>query len=222
VTPTGIATQYQEELPVTRVVVRQFDIQVGRCDRCRRRVQGRHPLQTSDAIGAAAAQLGAQVIALVVVLNKQLGLSFAKIATLLRQLYGLTVTRSALVHAVHRTARQARPTYDALCAHVRGSPMVSPDETGWKVAGLLQWLWVFTTPDTTVYRIQPGRGFAEAAAVLGADFAGVLVRDGWAPYRQFTDAAHQTCLAHYADLQIMPMFAPTIRLPAVTEPMVSA
>jgi transposase len=136
------------------------------------------------------------VIALVVVLNKQLGLSFGKIVTLLQQLYGLTVTRGGLVHAVHRAARQARPTYDALCARVRGSPMVSPDETGWKVAGLLQWLWVFATPDTTVYCIQPGRGFEEAAAVLGADFAGVLVRDGWAPYRQFTQAAHQTCLAH--------------------------
>ena len=196
VTPTGFATQYQEELPVTRVVVRQFDIQVGRCDRCRRRVQGRHPLQTSDALGAAAAQLGAQVIALVVVLNKQLGLSFGKIVTLLQQLYGLTVTRSGLVHAVHRTARQARPTYDSLCARVRGSPMVSPDETGWKVAGRLQWLWAFATRDTTIYRIQRGRGFDEAAAVLGSDFDGVLVRDGWAPYRQFAEAAHQTCLAH--------------------------
>ena len=147
-------------------------------------------------LARAAAQLGAQVIALVVVLNKQLGLSFGKITTLLQQLYGLTVTRSGLVHAVHRAARQAAPTYDALCARVRGSPMVTPDETGWKVAGRLQWLWAFATPDTTVYRIQPGRGFEEAAAVLGADFAGVLVRDGWAPYRQFTAAAHQTCLAH--------------------------
>jgi transposase len=196
VVETGVVTQYQEELPVTRVVVRQFDLHVGRCDGCGRRVQGRHPLQTSDAIGAAAAQLGAHVIALVVVLNKQLGLSFGKITTLLQQLYGLTVTRSGLVHAVKRAARQAAPTYDALCARVRGSPMVSPDETGWKVEGRLQWLWVFATPDTTVYRIQPGRGFEEAAAVLGADFAGVLVRDGWAPYRQFTAAAHQTCLAH--------------------------
>jgi transposase len=196
VVETAVATQYQEELPVTRVVVRQFDLHVGRCTGCGRRVQGRHPLQTSDALGAAAAQLGAQVIALVVVLNKQLGLSFGKIATLLHQLYGLTVTRGAFVHAVHRAARQARPTYAALCARVRASPMVSPDETGWKVAGRLQWLWVFATPDTTVYCIQPGRGFEEAAAVLGADFDGVLVRDGWAPYRQFTAAAHQTCLAH--------------------------
>ena len=72
------------------------------------------------------------------------------------------MTRSGLVHAVHRAARQARPTYAALCARVRRSPMVSPDETGWKVAGRLQWLWTFATADTTIYRIQPGRGFDEA------------------------------------------------------------
>jgi transposase len=74
--------------------------------------------------------------------------------------------------------------------------MVSPDETSWKVAGALWWLWVFATPSTVVYAIQHGRGFDEAATVLGANFAGVLVRDGWAPYRRFVQAAHQTCLAH--------------------------
>ncbi len=88
------------------------------------------------------------------------------------------MTRGGLVHAVHRAARQARPTYDARCATVRGSPMVTPDDTGWRVAGQWQWLWAFATPTTTVHRIQPGRGFAEAAAVLGVDFAGVLVPDG--------------------------------------------
>ena len=60
----------------------------------------------------------------------------------------------------------------------------------------MQWLWAVTTPDTTVYAIQPGRGYPEAASLLGDDFAGVIVRDGWAPYRRFTEAIHQTCLAH--------------------------
>ena len=32
--------------------------------------------------------------------------------------------------------------------------------------------------------------------VLGADFAGFLVRDGWSIYRQFSKVLHQTCLAH--------------------------
>jgi transposase len=196
VVETSLAMQYHEELPVPRVVVRAFEVHIGRCQGCGRRVQGRHPWQTSDALGAAAAQLGPQAVAFAVILNKQLGLSYGKIAALFQQQYRLTVTRGGLVHAVHRAARHAQPTYAALCTTVRGSPMVSPDETGWKVGGHLQWLWAFATPDTTVYRIQSGRGFDEAAAVLGADFAGVLVRDGWAPYRRFTAAVHQTCLAH--------------------------
>ena len=44
--------------------------------------------------------------------------------------------------------------------------------------------------------ICPGRGFDDALTVLKADFNGVLIRDGWAPYRCFDDALHQTCVAH--------------------------
>ena len=88
------------------------------------------------------------------------------------------------------------PTYAALCAQVRGRPVVSPDETGWRAGGVRHWLWAFATPDTTVYTIRPGRGFDDAATILGANFDGVLVRDGWAPYRGCTQALHQTCLAH--------------------------
>lgn len=196
VTRRRVVSQYQEDLPVQRPVVHEFRVAVGQCRQCHRRVQGRHPRQTSDALGAAAVQLGPQAVALTVILNKQCGLSFGRIVHLLRDRFGLTVTRGGLVHAVHRAARQAQPTYQALCATVRGSPVVTPDETGWKVGGHPYWLWAFATPDTTVYAIEDGRGFAQAARLLGADYAGVLQRDGWAPYRQFVHAAHQTCLAH--------------------------
>ena len=193
---THVATQWQEEVPIVRPHVRQFDVHVGCCDQCGRRVQGRHPLQTSDALGAARTHLGPRAVALIVLLNKQLGLSHGKVATVLRDWFGLRVRPSGVTQALHRAARRATPTYDQLRAQVRGSPMVSPDETSWRVGGRLWWLWVFATPDTVVYAIQNGRGFAEAATILGADFAGVLVRDGWAPYRRFTAAGHQTCLAH--------------------------
>lgn len=196
VAETRVATQIQEDLPIVRPHVRQFDVHVGCCGRCGRRVQGRHPLQTTDALGAASTHLGPQAGALIVLLNKQFGLSHGKSATLLRAWFGLAVRPSAITHALHRAARQAAPTYDALRVQVRGSPVVSPDETSWKVAGQLWWLWAFATATTVVYAIQEGRGFAEAAAILGADYGGVLVRDGWAPYRQFEAAGHQTCLAH--------------------------
>ena len=47
----------------------------------------------------------------------------------------------------------------------------------------------------TVYLIG-GRGYEDACQILGEDFAGVLERDGWAPYRSFKQACHQTCYAH--------------------------
>jgi hypothetical protein len=42
----------------------EFQIAIGRCQHCGRRLQGRHPRQTSDALGAAAHQIGPQALAL--------------------------------------------------------------------------------------------------------------------------------------------------------------
>lgn len=193
---THVTAQYQEDLPPVRPLVRRFDVHVGRCRGCGRRVQGRHPLQTSDALGAAAVQIGPEAVATAAVLNKQLGVSFGKIATFFTERCGLPVAPSAIVRALHRAATKAFPTYAALVQTVRTSPMVVADETGWRVQATLWWLAAYVTPDTTVYAILPGRGFDEAACVLGPSFGGVLVRDGWAPYRRFTEAAHQTCLGH--------------------------
>lgn len=193
---TRVARQYQEDLPVVHPIVRRFDVEVGCCVTCGHRVQGRHPLQTSEALGAANVHLGPSAVTLLVLLHKHVGVPLDKIATLLRERFGLTVTPGGLAQALHRAARVAAPTYSALCEQIRGSPVVSPDETGWRVGAVLHWLWAFATPDTTVYAICPGRSFDDAAAILGAHFDGVLVRDGWAPYRRFTKALHQSCVAH--------------------------
>ena len=58
---------------------------------------------------------------------------------------------------------------------------------------MTRWLWTVATPDTTVYAIQSDHGFPKP--LLGENFAGVIIRDGWAPSRRFTQAVHQTCLA---------------------------
>ena len=69
-----IETQYQEDI-VRQTVVRRFEIEVGRCQCCQARAQGRHQLQTSDALGAAKVQVGPEALAYWAHLNKQMGLS---------------------------------------------------------------------------------------------------------------------------------------------------
>ena len=191
-----VASQYQEDLPAVRPLVRRFDIEIGHCAHCGRRVQGRHRLQTSDALGAAGVQLGPGVAALAVQMHIEVGVPLAKLAKLLRTTFGLAVTPGGLVHLLHRVARDAAPLYGLLREQVRNSPVVVPDETGWRVGAVRHWLWVFVTPETTLYAICPGRSFDDATTVLEPDFDGVLVRDGWVVYRGFDGAVHQTCVGH--------------------------
>ena len=188
-------TQYQEEI-VRRTVVRRFDIAVGRCRDCRRRVQGRHRLQTSDAVGVGSVQLGPETLTLAAILNKQMGLSLGHTRQVLCYGFGLEVSRGGLYRALARMAGRAAPTYDGLVETARQAPVNGMDETGWRVGGQLQWLHVAVSAQVTVYAILPGRGYEQSVKILGAKYDGFLIHDGWAPYYRFQFAFHQSCLAH--------------------------
>src|SRR5881296_505676 len=137
-------SQYQQEI-VRKTIWRRFDIDIGHCEKCHKRVQGRDSRQTSDALGAAKVQLGPEALALAVRMNKDL----------------------AMPHA--------------------------------DVAAVLRWLWVAVSEQVTFCDILPGRGFDEAASILGADYKGWLTHDGWQVYYKFLKAGHQSCLNHLLD-----------------------
>ncbi|MFQ5601625.1 MAG: transposase [Candidatus Krumholzibacteriia bacterium] len=182
------------DVPKVEPTVTQFNVECGTCPKCGRRVQGRHPEQISDALGAAANQIGPNAIALAIELNKSMGVSDGKIAKFFGDTYDLSVHRSTLRRAFLRAARKAEPLYERINIIVRDSGLVYPDETGWKVAGLKEWLWAFVSADATLYAIEPSRGFDVVESVLGADYDGLLGRDGWAPYNRLESAEHQLLL----------------------------
>jgi transposase len=198
VTPTGTACQYQAEIP-RQPVYRRFDVHVGECRGCGRRVRGRHPLQTSDALGCCGSQLGPDAQAAAVYLNKHAGLSHGKVAHLFRGLFDVRLTAGGVSQAILRAGRRCEPDYQAILARVRIAPWAVPDETGWRVGGLPGWLHVAVTADAIAFGIFTGegaRGFGASAALLGEGYAGYLVRDGWKPYEAFRSATHQPCVAH--------------------------
>jgi transposase len=192
---THIAQQFQVEIS-RKPIHRQFNIHVGQCRQCRRRVQGRHPLQTSDALGAAAAQLGPDTQAAVVELNKQGGLSHGKVTRCLESLFGIRLSRGGSVHTILRAAARCEPVYESIRQTVGQSDWVVPDETGWRVGGHPAWLHTLVSPQATAYVIDPTRSGAVAEDILGLDYDGTMIHDGWSPYDQFGDARHQQCLNH--------------------------
>jgi transposase len=193
---THVAPQYQTEIPRT-VIYRRFDVQVGLCDGCGRAVQGRHALQTSAARGAAASQLGPNIHAALTIMNKQLGLSHGKCVKLLSTLFeGLSIARGTSARSIARTGGRCQPAYEQLRRDIRGSPQVVLDETGWRVGGWTAWLHAFVGRRETCYVIDPTRSGDPAEQLLGLDWSGTLVHDGWSVYDRFKQAAHQQCLQH--------------------------
>jgi transposase len=192
---THIDQQYQVEIP-RRPIHRQFNIHIGCCQQCRRRVQGRHPLQTSDALGAAAAQLGPDAQAAVVEFNKQAGMSHGKISRVFQTLFGIGLSRGGSTHVVLRAARRCEPVYANICETIKASPWTVLDETGWHVGGVNAWLHGLVGPNATAYVIDPTRSGDIAERLLGLDYAGIMIHDGWSPYDNFRNAQHQQCLGH--------------------------
>jgi transposase len=190
-----IESQYQQEI-VRRTFWRRFDIAICRCQKCHKRVQGRDPRQTSDALGAAAVQLGPEALALAVQMNKALAMPHADVATVLRDGFGLQVNRSTICRAVDRAGRRGEATWNVLREAARHSLVNTMDETGWNVEAQLRWLWVVANEQITFCDILPGRGFAQASSLLSADYEGWLVHDGWRIYYQFLKASHQSCNRH--------------------------
>jgi transposase len=192
---THTACQYQVEIP-RKPIHRKLNVHIGECAGCGRRVQGRHPLQTSDALGAAASQLGPDLQALIVQLNKDAGLSHGKIKRFMKTLFGIELSRGGVVQAMMRAAKRCQPIYQAIVKAMPQQKAITPDETGWRVGGLLAWLHAFATERITCYVIDRKRGVEVAERVVGFDYAGALIHDGWAPYDRFWQAIHQQCLAH--------------------------
>ena len=80
-------------------------------------------------------------------------------------------------------------------AHIRKCHLLHADETQVKFMGKAYWLWVFVDPLTGIafYVIRKGRGGAVPKEVLGLDWKGILICDGWSAYSRYVI---QRCWAH--------------------------
>jgi transposase len=190
--------QYQTDLPPIVPIVTQFNIETGYCPCCRQYWQGRHPEQTSDAIGAAGNTLGPVVLTMAAEMKHRLGVSYRKICDFLWTYCHLKVCPAAFLRAEQRLADLARPTYELLVEALRQSHVVHADETGWRVGRLNAWLWVFSSKQATVYVIRTGKGARGQRVphdILGPDFDGYLVVDGLKTY-DVLEVAKGRCNGH--------------------------
>ncbi len=94
-----------------------------------------------------------------------------------------------------RRARASRCEYEQIRQQIKQAAVVHVDETVIKRDGEQAWIWTFRTDNHMLYAVRETRGSDVPAEVLGEDFSGTVVCDGWTAYPAFSNNL-QRCWAH--------------------------
>jgi transposase len=184
----GTDTRIQVELPPPRkAVVTEFTIPIYECLDCGGETRGTLP------DGRAPSGYGPQ-LQTEVVLGKVLErLPYRRLAERLER-EGAPMSTATLQGLVWSASAQLGEEYSAILRRIRRSAVVHADETSFSVDGRKWWLWTFATPaGDTLLVLRPSRGTGVVEEILGKEYSGTVVCDGW---RAYLGHSLQRCWAH--------------------------
>jgi transposase len=186
----GVSPRLVEEIPDPQPAeTTQYNRHCYECDACGTTTVASHPDCPDEG------QFGVNVIAQAALGRYEHRLPYRKIADRFEQLHRLTLSGASAWHATERAARAGRDTYDVIRRQIQQADVVHVDETGIKRDGEQAWLWTFRTDDHTLFAVRESRGSRVPEEVLGEDFTGTIVCDGWTAYPAYSDDL-QRCWAH--------------------------
>ena len=145
----------------------------------------------------ASVQYGARAQAAMVHLNLNHAVSVQRTAALMKDFFDLAVSQATVIKAAQAGADILRPTVQDIGQAIARSAVAHADESGLRVAKKLHWLHVLATDTLTWTGCHPKRGGEafESLALL-QQFKGVLVHDGWMPYKAL-ECQHALCNQHH-------------------------
>lgn len=179
------------ELPPIRPDVTRVMLFGGDCPRCAERFKAAPPADMPPG-----SPFGANLRALVIYLRYTHGIAFARLARLLHDLYGLTISEGALINMLDAAVEAFAAQTSRIRARLLSSCVLESDETGLRVGKRNFWLWVIHHKDSAVFLVDPTR----AKRVLGeflADYRpDFWISDRYGGQKGFATKQHQFCLAH--------------------------
>jgi transposase len=188
--PTTVSHRVVEEInnPAPKQVIDYLE-HTWRCEACGGHTTSRHPDCPPKGL------FGKNVHVQATLLKFRDRLPHRKVAEALKRSYGLDVSPATVLDITRRVAHWIRPEYELINHRIRSAGVVYVDETGLKVDGVGHWIWGFTTETDTLVAVRRSRGKKVLKEVLGKEFKGVVVCDGWKSYPNYADRI-QRCWAH--------------------------
>jgi hypothetical protein len=190
--PVGTKTKVVEDiLPPREITVKvtQYDLHDYKCQNCGHEFATRH--ERCPQVGT----IGPALLVLIAMLKFYLRGPIRRVQQFLYQMCGFEISVMGVHDLLLRVSEACRVDYERTLAKVRAARWNHIDETSMKVNGRKHWLWIFRTNGgdvLTVIRQSRGRDVVEE--ILGKDYAGAAVVDGWKAYGCIK--VLQRCWAH--------------------------
>jgi len=124
------------------------------------------------------------------------GLSKRAVEEIAEAVFDAPVSLGTVVNLEQEVSAALLPPHEEALAAVRAAPVKHADETSWKLAGKLCWLWAAATQGVVVFAIHTKRSAAGLLSLLGAAIHGILCSDRWGVYAQVPAKRRQLCWAH--------------------------
>ena len=186
-------------IPELKPVIKEIRHYVMICKKCGERVRTAPRRKSNDVI------YDASVKSLVVYLSVVQFLPYGRIASFLREVFGLAPSEGSLVNWVKEAKRNAQPAIEKIQEYIMSSSVVGFDESGCYCNKRLDWAWIAQT----VYYTLLFRADGRSSKVLTDKFGDSLERmtavtDRHSAYFALHFLNHQVCLAHLLrELQYM-------------------
>ena len=180
------------DVPPLALVTTEHRVATKVCVGCGHATAAAFPAGVTEPVG-----YGARLKALGLYLRDFQLLPYARIAALLTDLLGASVSEGTLFACEQSAARPLTGVLDGIRAGLQNAAVAHFDETGLRVEGRLHWLHSASTKTLTSYSVHAKRGQAgmDAAGIL-PHFDGIAVHDGWRCYRHY-EGGHALCNAHH-------------------------
>ena len=117
------------------------------CPQCRARVKGALPP------AATGSPFGPRLHALVLYLKTFQAVSFARLAGMLDEVFGLRVSQGALANMLMRSHKPFGAAKQGIIGDLRQAEMVASDETGIRIEGANGYHWVFLSNQAVVHEV---------------------------------------------------------------------
>ena len=186
--PTEVAFRVIEDIIDGRLVAIQYTVVRRYCRKCRRQVAAEIP-------GILPGRwFGASLTSLETVMRMH-GIPYETIRRLINIIYHTDLAKSTVIGHVDGVTGSLHPLYERMLEEMLFSEYVFGDETSWKIAGILYWLWVMVGATSTVFHMDKSRGGDVPEMLLGG-YGGHVTSDSHPAWNRI-GRTHQKCHYHY-------------------------